>query len=365
MVALGAELDLLRPLVPGRFFLEAEVAWAVRYELAFSLDDVLARRTRLAQELPDRGAAIAPRVAQILGAEFGWGESRQRLEVDSYLATARREYSVAASGTARAAGRRGVDHDGLTAARRRHRPVTESAASFGDGVPGRPAARVLRRSVHESDPGRGRVDGRRGRGPRDRVAGGLVRGGSATSRAGGRPARGGAGRGVAADVVSRVADLGPDRADRAGAGRGGRGDAGPVIGRHVPDAIDRRQLRPHPSPRNRPRSQPRTVASGEFHGTDDFHFGRGTARIVETAPGAYTLRLADFSVRNGPDLYVYLSPDANDYDDGALELGKLKATDGAFGYDLPPGTDPADFASAIIWCKQFSHLFAVAPLAAD
>jgi glycerol-3-phosphate dehydrogenase len=70
------------------------VAWAVRNELALSLDDVLARRTRLAQELPDRGAAIAPRVAQILGAELGWGESRQRLEVDSYLATARREYSV-------------------------------------------------------------------------------------------------------------------------------------------------------------------------------------------------------------------------------------------------------------------------------
>jgi glycerol-3-phosphate dehydrogenase len=94
VVALGAELDLLRPLVPRRFFLEAEVAWAARHELAFSLDDVLARRTRLAQEQPDRGAAIAPRVAQILGAEFGWGESRQRLEVDSYLATARREYSV-------------------------------------------------------------------------------------------------------------------------------------------------------------------------------------------------------------------------------------------------------------------------------
>ena len=51
-----------------------------------------------------------------------------------------------------------------------------------------------------------------------------------------------------------------------------------------------------------------------------------------------------------------------DYVKGALELGKLKATDGAFGYALPPGTDPADFASALIWCKQFSHLFAVAPL---
>jgi hypothetical protein len=106
--------------------------------------------------------------------------------------------------------------------------------------------------------------------------------------------------------------------------------------------------------------EPVTLASGEFHGSDDFHFGRGTATIIETAPGRYHLRLDDFSVRNGPDLFVYLSPDSGDYADGALELGRLKATDGAFGYDLPEGTDPADYASAIIWCKQFSHLFATA-----
>lgn len=109
---------------------------------------------------------------------------------------------------------------------------------------------------------------------------------------------------------------------------------------------------------------PRRIAAGRFTGTDDFHFGRGTATIVETKPGTYVLRLADFSVRNGPDLYVYLSPDAGDYTKGALEVGRLKATDGAFGYELPAGTDPADFASAIIWCKQFAHLFAVASLAA-
>ena len=109
----------------------------------------------------------------------------------------------------------------------------------------------------------------------------------------------------------------------------------------------------------------RTIASGPFHGTDDFHFGRGTATIIETAPGAFTLRFAEFSVRNGPDLFVYLSPDPADYAEGALELGRLKATDGAFSYELPAGTDPADFASAIIWCKQFSHLFALAPLGAD
>ncbi len=106
----------------------------------------------------------------------------------------------------------------------------------------------------------------------------------------------------------------------------------------------------------------RTTLTGSFSGTDDIHFGRGTARIIETAPGAYVLRFEDFSVRNGPDLYVYLSPDPSGYDRAALELGTLKATDGAFGYALPAGTDPADFKSAIIWCKQFSHLFAVAPL---
>jgi glycerol-3-phosphate dehydrogenase len=98
VVALGAELDLLRPLAAGRVFMEAEVAWAARQELALSLDDILARRTRLAQELPDRGAVIAPRVAQILGAELGWGEARQALEVQNYLASARREYSVPSPG---------------------------------------------------------------------------------------------------------------------------------------------------------------------------------------------------------------------------------------------------------------------------
>ena len=97
VASLGTERDLIRALVPGRPFLEAEVTWAACHELALSLDDVLARRTRLAQELPDRGAAIAPRVAELLGTELGWGETRRALEVETYLEMARREYSVAAS----------------------------------------------------------------------------------------------------------------------------------------------------------------------------------------------------------------------------------------------------------------------------
>jgi glycerol-3-phosphate dehydrogenase len=95
LLGLARSLDLVRPLVAGRPFLEAEVPWAARHELALSIDDVLARRTRLAQELPDRGAAVAPRVASLLATELGWDEARQAREVEAYLETARREFSVA------------------------------------------------------------------------------------------------------------------------------------------------------------------------------------------------------------------------------------------------------------------------------
>ena len=107
---------------------------------------------------------------------------------------------------------------------------------------------------------------------------------------------------------------------------------------------------------------PAVLAAGSFKGADEFHFGEGTASIIETAPGTYLLQFERFSVRNGPDLYVYLSSDAAGYAEGALELGNLKATDGSFGYELPEGSDPTDFVSAVIWCKQFAVQFAVATL---
>jgi hypothetical protein len=107
-------------------------------------------------------------------------------------------------------------------------------------------------------------------------------------------------------------------------------------------------------------NQPQVIEQGEFQGADDFHFGEGQALLIETEPGKYILRFEDFSVRNGPDLFVYLSPDPEGYDDGAIKLGGLKGTDGAFNYDVPEGTDVSQFKSAVIWCDQFSVLFATA-----
>jgi hypothetical protein len=105
-----------------------------------------------------------------------------------------------------------------------------------------------------------------------------------------------------------------------------------------------------------------TALRGRFVGADDFHFARGTARLVETSPGRYTLRMEDFSVRNGPDLFVYLSPNRDGYAKGALELGRLKATDGSFNYSIPSSADVGRIRSVVIWCKAFSVQFGAAEL---
>ena len=111
-------------------------------------------------------------------------------------------------------------------------------------------------------------------------------------------------------------------------------------------------------------STTKVIRQGEWRGADDFHFARGTARVIEVAPGEHVLRVEHFSVRNGPDLFVILSPRADGYADGGVNLGRLKATDGAFNYAIPAGTDLSAVKSVIIWCDQFDVLFGTAVLPA-
>ncbi|HSL77512.1 MAG TPA: glycerol-3-phosphate dehydrogenase/oxidase [Candidatus Limnocylindrales bacterium] len=94
VAALGERFDLLRPLVAGRPFLEAEVVWAVHNELALSVDDVLSRRLRLSPELGEARAAAADRVASIMARELGWDEGECERQRDAYLDSANREYAV-------------------------------------------------------------------------------------------------------------------------------------------------------------------------------------------------------------------------------------------------------------------------------
>ena len=79
-VAAIAASGYLTPLSPDHPFLEAEVVYAARREMAQRAIDVLARRTPLA--LLDTRAAVraTSRVVQIMAAELGWDDARRAEE---------------------------------------------------------------------------------------------------------------------------------------------------------------------------------------------------------------------------------------------------------------------------------------------
>jgi glycerol-3-phosphate dehydrogenase len=80
----GADRRLLRQLLPPHPAIEAEVVHAVRRELAQTVEDVLVRRFHLYYEHPEQGVPAARRVAQLMGDEHGWDNSRIEEEARRY-----------------------------------------------------------------------------------------------------------------------------------------------------------------------------------------------------------------------------------------------------------------------------------------
>ena len=75
---------LREPLHAALPYIKAEVVWAVREEMARTLEDVLARRTR-ALFLNARAAiAMAPEVADLMASELGWDEGTHTKQVDTF-----------------------------------------------------------------------------------------------------------------------------------------------------------------------------------------------------------------------------------------------------------------------------------------
>jgi len=67
----------------------AEVVWGTRHEMARTVEDVLARRTR-ALFLNTRAAiAMAPDVARLMAGELGWDAAWQAAEVAAFAALAK------------------------------------------------------------------------------------------------------------------------------------------------------------------------------------------------------------------------------------------------------------------------------------
>ena len=86
--------SLGQPIAAGLPYMRAEAVYAARYEMATTLDDVLARRTRALLLGRDAAAAAAADVAAVVGDELGWDEGRRRREAAAFRATAERERST-------------------------------------------------------------------------------------------------------------------------------------------------------------------------------------------------------------------------------------------------------------------------------
>jgi glycerol-3-phosphate dehydrogenase len=86
---MGATPSLAAPLHEQLPYTGAEVVWATRHEMARTVEDVLARRTR-ALFLNARAAeAMAPEVARLMAGELGWDPSREAAEAASFSTLAK------------------------------------------------------------------------------------------------------------------------------------------------------------------------------------------------------------------------------------------------------------------------------------
>lgn len=111
------------------------------------------------------------------------------------------------------------------------------------------------------------------------------------------------------------------------------------------------------------------IREGTFQGADRAHQGAGNAMLLESATGANLIRFTEFEVTNGPDLEVWLVADEAPSSSRAVldsewvALGQLKGNIGDQTYTIPDDVDVSQFGSVVIWCEQFSVLFATATLA--
>jgi glycerol-3-phosphate dehydrogenase len=77
------------PLHPQLPYVGAEVVWAARHEMARTVEDVLARRTRALFLNAHAAEAMAPEVARLMSGELHWTESRTASEVVAFSTLAK------------------------------------------------------------------------------------------------------------------------------------------------------------------------------------------------------------------------------------------------------------------------------------
>lgn len=106
---------------------------------------------------------------------------------------------------------------------------------------------------------------------------------------------------------------------------------------------------------------PVIVSSATFSGVDAVHWARGAVDVVAINDEAKLTFKDDFEVAQGPDLFVYLSPNEAGQELGEYaSLGKLKSNKGTQEYTLPQNYK--EYKTVVIWCRAFGVTFATADL---
>jgi hypothetical protein len=82
------------------------------------------------------------------------------------------------------------------------------------------------------------------------------------------------------------------------------------------------------------------------------HNAAGKVAIEKHEGGNHVLTMTDINIDKVPDGRVYLGKDG-DYTKG-IEIGLLKKFTGTVQFPIPPGTNPDDYDSVVVWCKKFN-----------
>jgi hypothetical protein len=113
---------------------------------------------------------------------------------------------------------------------------------------------------------------------------------------------------------------------------------------------------------------PVIILGGEFTIVDDLHRATGTASVYRMGDNNRVLRLDPFEAINGPDLHVLLSQNVEPRTSADVllpsyvDLGKLKAAEGAQNYDIPIAINLDLYKSVVIYSTSLSLVFSTAPL---
>ena len=98
--------------------------------------------------------------------------------------------------------------------------------------------------------------------------------------------------------------------------------------------------------------------SGIFKGLNGYSV-EGTATVERSADESKLVFGDDFRAQNGPGLFVYLSPNANNVT-GGVSLGNLQAQSGEQTYPIPDNVNPDDFDHVLVYCQPFRVPFGTA-----